>query len=89
MRFAHDLNVDRLELIITELKVGETFAEIALETKNESTRVRNKSNARKAYDAVVRLASRTNLSIPDWETIKAGIDRLKQCLAALGETGLG
>jgi len=64
---------------------GLTFSKIALETKDESKIVRNRANARKAYDAVLHFAPGTSLSAEEAQQIDASMALLKSALQQLGE----
>lgn len=84
-----DVNSTKLELLNTELDVGHTFASLALTTRKESTRIRNRYNARKAYNIAVQYAGEVTLTHGEERKIKAGLARLRSELQLLGETDLG
>ena len=67
------------------MATGLTFSKIALETKDESKIVRNRANARKAYDAVLHFAPGTSLSAEEAQQIDASMALLKSALQQLGE----
>ncbi len=81
-----DYNSTKLELLTTEINVGHTFASLALTTTNESTRFRNRHNARKAYNIAVRYAGEVALTNLEKRKIRTGLARLKSELKLLGET---
>ena len=83
-----DFNRTKVELLTTELDVGHTFASIALGTHVEATRLRNRSNARKAYDVATEYAEEVAVSKGERREIKLSLARLKSELQALGETDL-
>ena len=80
-----DADADGLEFLRTEVATGLTFSKIALETKDESKIVRNRANARKAYDAVLHFAPGTSLSAEEAQQIDASMALLKSALQQLGE----
>ena len=83
-----DFNRTKLELLTTELDVGHTFASIALETRDSSTRERNRSNARKAYDIASGYAQDVAVTRAEGREIQLSLRRLKSELQQLGETDL-
>jgi len=80
-----DADAVGLEFLRTEVATGLTFSKIALETKDESKIVRNRANARKAYDAVLHFAPGTSLSAEEAQQIDASMALLKSALQQLGE----
>jgi len=76
----------RFEALMTDSRVGLTFAHLASEAAAGSEkRIRNQANARKAYDAVLSISSKTSLSAMESRELAEGLDRLKSALEALGE----
>ena len=70
----------------TELHTGLTLSRIALSKNHTEKRSRNRANAKKAYDAVIRFLPGTNLA-PDQEVeIRNMLEELKVELRLLGET---
>jgi len=62
-----------------------TLSRIALSTNHTEKRTRNRVNAKKAYDAVIRFLPGTNL-LPDQEVeIRSLLEELKWELRLLGE----
>jgi hypothetical protein len=79
----------RLDLIRTEIDVGLTFAQIALQSATQlGKRIRNTRNARTAYDAVVRMMSNAAMNDGTAEDLLGRLATLRNDLAALGEGGL-
>jgi len=76
----------RFEALMTDSRVGLTFAHLASEAEAGSEkRIRNQANARKAYDAVLSISSTASLSALERQEVAEGLDRLKFALEALGE----
>jgi len=68
-----------------ELLAGLTRAKIAQNTNDEHKRQRNRVEARKAYDAILRFLPQTSVSSEEKEQIDSQIAELKFVLASLGE----
>lgn len=68
-----------------ELFAGMTRANIAQNTLDESKKQRNRVEARKAYDAILRFLPGTFLSQEENEQIDSGLKDLKFALRLLGE----
>ena len=68
-----------------ELQTGLTLANIALETTRRQATARNRANARKAYDAILRFFPKVNLSAGETEEITSSLEQLKSKLQRLGE----
>jgi hypothetical protein len=81
-------NRNKFEALRTDAKVGLTFATVASEAADEGSekRTRNRANARKAYDTVLRLSKKTRLGEADRQQLAEGLGRLKRVLEALGES---
>jgi len=62
-----------------------TFTEIALQTSDSIKKRRNRRSARKAYDSIVRLAKKVDLTPDDGELLSRNLERLKSELQTLGE----
>ena len=76
----------RFEALMTDSRVGLTFAHLASEAAAGSDkRIRNQANARKAYDTVLNVSGTTSLSARERQEVAEGLDRLKFALEALGE----
>ena len=73
------------EFIRAELLAGITRAHVAQNTSDESKRERNRHEARKAYDAILRFLPRTFLSQEEKEQIDSKLAELKSALRCLGE----
>lgn len=61
------------------------FTEIALQTDDSIRKLRNRRSARKAYDSIVRLAEKVDLTPNDVELLSRNLERLKSELQTLGE----
>ena len=73
------------EFIRAELLSGMTRAKIAQNTSDESKRQRNRREARKAYDAILRFLPATFLSREEQKEIDSKLIELKFALRSLGE----
>jgi len=74
------------DFLKVDLDTALTFAAIASESRDPEKKQRNRRSARKAYDTVVRLRAKMDLSGSDARIIAAGLERLRWELAQLGET---
>lgn len=83
--FNLDLNQTRADFLKTELSVGLTFADIALNSKDDAKTERNRKNARSAYDAILKFIGGVALSKGESEEMASGMARLKSQLQELGE----
>ncbi len=73
------------EFLRAELVAGMTRANIAQNTSNGSKKQRNRKEARKAYDAILRFLPQTFLRRDEKEQIDSRLVELKSALRALGE----
>ena len=83
---AVDVQRTMVKSFITDLKVGLTFADIALHTHDEAKRRRNQTKARIAYDTVMRYSKNLHFSDEDKLEIESRQDELKAALKQLGES---
>lgn len=74
-----------LAFLRAELLAGFTRAKIAQDTTDERKRQRNRVEARKAYDAVLRFLPQALVSPDETEQIESKIAELKFVLTSLGE----
>ena len=81
-----DVQATMIKIIKTEMKVGLTFADIALQTYDRAKRQRNRTNARLAYDTVMRYCKASRFSDEDEREIQSCGARLKAALQQLGES---
>jgi hypothetical protein len=72
-----------IEFLRTELVAGHTFLDIANATDIDATRERTRENARRAYELVVRMMVRLNLSLADQAELQAKLNDLKRRLDSL------
>jgi len=73
------------DFLKVDLATALTFTEIALQASDSEKRERNCRNARVAYDTVLRLIERVDLTDEDSEMLNSNLARLKSELARLGE----
>lgn len=73
------------QFLRAELRAGLTFSRIALRSKQESKVERNRVNARKAYEALLRFIPGTKLSEESAREINSEMAQLKADLRQLGE----
>lgn len=83
--FGFDFPNAGTEFLRAELLAGITRANIAQTTPDEDKKERNRSEARKAYDAILRFLPQTFLSQEEKEQIDAKLTELKFALRSLGE----
>ena len=79
------LDASTAEFVKAELKAGLTFSHIALQSKSQEKTARNRANARKAYDAILRFANESALSHEGVEEFANLLADLKSNLLQLGE----
>lgn len=73
------------DFLRTEIRTGLTFSRIALDSTRKDKRERNRANARKAYDAIVRFMHGSTPDADEAKEIKRGLAQLKSELVKLGE----
>ena len=83
--FVFDSTGAGMKFLRTELRAGITRAHIAKNTSDESKKQRNRQEARKAYDAVLRFLPQTFLSQEEKEEIDSKLTELKFALRSLGD----
>jgi hypothetical protein len=74
-----------LKFVKAELKAGLTFSLIALQSKSQAKIARNRADARKAYDTLVRFSDKSPLSIEGVEEFANLLAKLKSNLLQLSE----
>lgn len=74
-----------LEFLRAEAQTGLTFARIALGARHRDKIDRNRVNARKAYDTLLRFMPKDNATSGAWDDVRAKIAELKSHLQQLGE----
>src|SRR5215469_2030899 len=74
-----------LEFLRAEARTGLTFSNIALGSHYQEKTARNRANARKAYDTLLRFMPRDPASPGASEEIRAKVAELKSDLQQLGE----
>ena len=75
----------QVEFLRAELDTGLTLAAIALQAAHKGKTNRNRTNARKAYDSILRFFPRAQLSPGETDEIKSGVEVLRSKLLELGE----
>jgi hypothetical protein len=75
-----------MEFINTDLDVALTFTKIAQKSRNQETVTRNRANARRAYDTVLRYLQRVSATAEASEQINTKLEQVKSALQKLGET---
>jgi hypothetical protein len=83
--FAYSSSGAGTEFIRAELLSGLTRARIAQNALDEQKRSRNRSEARKAYDAILRFLPQTLISEDEKGEIDSRIAELRFVLHSLGE----
>ena len=75
----------KAEFLRAELETGLTLAAIALDAADERKTNRNRTNARKAYDSLLRFIPRAQLTPKETDEIKSALEVLRSKLLELGE----
>jgi hypothetical protein len=85
-RIREELNRSKAGFLKTDLDTALTFADIASQAgENLEKKQRNQSNAREAYDTVLRLLKHATLNADEEREIHDRLGRLKLALQELGE----
>jgi hypothetical protein len=79
------LNRTSAEFLKTDVETALLFSSIALQTEDLPKKQRNRQNARRGYDTILRLAGRIRLSNDDEQLLSKKLGRLKSELQSLGE----
>ena len=74
-----------IEFLRAEALAGLTFSKIALQSRYQEKKDRNRAKARKAYDTLLRYMPRDNATLESWEEIRAKVAELHSLLQQLGE----
>jgi len=80
-----DPTTTEVDFIRSELATGLTLSKIAKDSAWHAKSDRNRANARKAYDAVIRFLPRVTLTDEEALELKAKLEHLKGELTKLGE----
>jgi hypothetical protein len=87
LKVGAELNRTGTDFLKVDLKTALSFSNFALQSVDDPTkRQRNRRNARRAYDTVLRLLKRVSLSDDDAQRMNRNLERLKTELQHLGET---
>lgn len=84
-KLSRDTTAAETQFVRTELHAGLTFSKIALHADDQSKIERNRANARKAYDALLRFLPDAILSSEEAKDISSQMARLRADLQQLGE----
>jgi len=74
-----------IEFLRAEALAGLTFSKIALQSRYQEKKDRNRAKARKAYDTLLRFMPRHHATSEAWVEIRAKVAELKSNLQQLGE----
>jgi hypothetical protein len=86
-RLRNSLNQNSLEFLNTDIETALILAAIARNaSRGSDKRERNIANARRAYDAITRLAKRVKVTPEQAELLDHKLEKLKTSLQQLGET---
>ena len=80
-----DPTLAEIDFLRSEVDTGLTLAKIAHNANRDDRKSRNRLNARKAYDAVVRFTPRVTLTAEETDEMKTKMEQLKSELQKLGE----
>ena len=72
------------EFVLSDLDLGATFCEVALNTRNKESKERNIRNAEKAYKTALYLCERLRLGIAEQTRFDEKARHLKGLLERLG-----
>ena len=82
---ARETTAAETHFLRAELHTGLSFSKIALKAEDESKIERNRANARKAYDTLLRFIPDATLSTEETKEINSQMAALKADLQHLGE----
>lgn len=80
-----DTTLVEIDFLRSELDTGLTLSRIAMQADHQNKAARNRLNAKKAYDTVIRFMPRVSLSREESREIKSKLNDLRSCLQRLGE----
>jgi len=80
-----DPTAAEVDFLRSELDTGLTLSKIALDSTRRNKSSRNRDNARKAYDAVIRFLPKVSLTDEEALELKTKLEQLKAELSDLGE----
>jgi hypothetical protein len=80
-----DLNRSGVSFLLTDLDIGMTFMDVAATSRIEETTRRNHTNARTAYDTVLRLLENLTPTADERRAIDAKLASLRMRLQAIGQ----
>ena len=80
-----DLNQSGVSFLLTDLDLAMTFMDVADASRIEETTRRNHTNARTAYDTVLRLLDKLKPNPDQRQAIDAKLAILKMRLQAVGQ----
>ena len=83
---AAESNRVSIDFLKVDLQTALTFSELALQSPDGIKRNRNRRNARRGYDTILRLIDKVSLSDSDARSLGGQLLRLKSDLEELGET---
>ena len=73
------------DFLKVDVETALTFTSSAMNAESARKKDRNRKAARRAYDTVVRLAKKVDLTDAEAHTLDRGLKKLKEDLRALGE----
>jgi len=79
------VNRTTLDFLKVDVQTGLTFTGIALQTEDSIKRQRNCRSARKAYDTVLKMIKKVDISENDARILYRNLHRLRSELVSLGE----
>jgi hypothetical protein len=82
---SRNLNRASTDFLKVDVETALTFASFALHTDDSVKKGRNKRAARRAYDSVLRLSKKVELTEVDARELSVKLKQLKSELEALGE----
>lgn len=79
------MNATNADFLRIDVETALTFSGLALETDNDDKKQRNRKNARKAYNTILRLSQNVTFTPSEEAYMHEMMSRLKNDLALLGE----
>jgi hypothetical protein len=80
-----ELNQRSADFLKVDVETALTFSTIAMQTYDPARKQRNRKNARKGYDTILRFMSKVPLGEEDAHYLSGRLQQLKSNLQNLGE----
>jgi hypothetical protein len=80
-----ELNQKSVDFLKVDVETALTFSKIAIESFDPAKKKRNRKNARKGYDTILRFMSKVSMEDEDTDYLSDRLRELKSNLQNLGE----